>query len=140
MEELTEAGFRVVARVDPIVPRYGEVGGQSSAEINKLLEQLHSFGISNIVSKCLRLSIGIKRLYPDFYNGLKPYYIAYGFRESRSVYVLNADAKRRLLSPVYKSCLHYGMKLWTCMDNVLLPGTAICDGSEEILVSEGNVS
>jgi DNA repair photolyase len=133
IHELVEAGYKVVARVDPIVPAYGKIQGQSRKEINALLEQLHSNGVSNIVSKCMRLSIGIKKLYPGFYEGLKPYYLANGFRESRSVYVLNLNAKRRLMASVHESCLSYGMKLWTCMDNVGFAETSTCDGSEEIL-------
>jgi len=133
VHELVKSGFKVVVRVDPRIPVCNGIAGQTSDELSSLFEQLHSDGVTDIVSKCLRLSIGIKKLYPDFYERLKPYYVANGFRESRSVYVLNPDAKRQLLAPVYESCNRYRMRLWTCMDDVGFAGTAICDGSEEIL-------
>jgi DNA repair photolyase len=132
--ELVERGFKAVVRLDPVVPSSGTVEGQSEEEINRLVEQARSIGVRHIVSKCLRLSIGIKKLYPDFYDQLKPYYRVHGQRESRSVWVLRPDVKEKLLTPVHEACKRNQVTLFTCMDHVSF-SDARCDGTEEILAT-----
>jgi DNA repair photolyase len=132
--ELVERGFKAVVRLDPLVPSSGHVEGQSEEEINRLVEQARNTGVRHIVSKCLRLSIGIKKLYPDFYDQLKPYYRVHGQRESRSVWVLRQDVKEKLLTLVYEACKRTDVALFTCMDHVSFSKTR-CDGTEEILAT-----
>lgn len=127
------SGFEVVARVDPIIPIYGKVKGQSDEEINHLVEKLHKIGVKLIVSKYLRLVPGIKKVYQIFHDNIKPYYMANRLIESS--WELNAKTKEELLTSVYEACEKRGMKFSTCTDyrNVSFLNSISCDGSEELL-------
>ncbi|MEM2210882.1 MAG: hypothetical protein QW372_05620 [Nitrososphaerales archaeon] len=133
VRDLSKLGFKTVVRVDPLIPTYKGVKGQSKDEINSLISELCEVGVKHIVAKCLRLSSGIKKIYPEFYNSLKPYYERYGYRESPSVWVLNDKVKIELLMPVYEACIKYRIGFSTCMDQIESLKSEVCDGSEEIL-------
>lgn len=131
--ELIGRGFTGLVRLDPLVPSSGMVRGQSEEEINRIIEQATSVGVKQHASKCLRLTVGIKKLYPEFHDQLKPYYQIHGYRESPPVWVLKPEIKQKLLAPVYEACKRNGTALFTCMDHVSFPDTRGCDGTEEIL-------
>jgi len=135
IERLTASGFQVVARIDPIVPRHGAVEGQSEKEIDSLINQLHTAGVRLIASKCLRLVPGIKKVYPHFYDQLKPYYRMN--RSNESPWELNPESKQKLLTPVYEACKKYRMRMATCVDSrhVHFPASLRCDGFEETLIA-----
>jgi len=130
---LTSSGFKVVARIDPIIPVYGPIEGQSKDEIDSLMSQLHKAGVRLVTSKCLRLVPGIKKMYPHLHDQLKPYYQRN--RSRKSPYELNPTLKQKLLTPVYEACQKYGMNMATCLDSrhVSFPRGLRCDGSEEML-------
>jgi len=129
---LTTLGFQVVARVDPVIPVYDGIEGQSVEEIDSLVCQLHRVGVRLIVSKCLRLVNGIKKMYPKLYDCLKPYYRIN--RSEESHYELNSESKQKLLTPIYEACNKYGMKMATCVDgrHVNFPASIRCDGLEKM--------
>jgi hypothetical protein len=52
--ELVERGFKIVVRLDPVVPSSGTVKGRSEEEINRLVEQARGLAVRYLVSKCLR--------------------------------------------------------------------------------------
>jgi DNA repair photolyase len=131
--ELIDKGFTVVVRLDPLVPSSGMVKGQSREEIDQLIEQASNVGVRKLVSKCLRLTMGIKKLHRDFYDQLKPYYLVCGYRESPPVRVLKPDVKEKLLTSVYEACGRNGVAFFTCMDHVSFRDARLCDGTEEIL-------
>lgn len=135
MKSLTALAFQVVARIDPIIPTYGNVEGQSENEIDCLVSQLRKAGVWLIVSKCMRLAIGIKKVYPHFYDELKPYYRMN--RSSDRHWELSAESKQKLLEPIYSACEKYGMKMATCVDSrhVNFPKSMRCDCFEEIVGS-----
>ncbi|MCS7116357.1 MAG: hypothetical protein RMJ31_04185, partial [Nitrososphaerota archaeon] len=133
MNDLLKLGFKTIVRIDPIIPRYRNVDGQSKGEIDLLIGKFYEAGVKHIVTKCLRLSSGIKKVYPKFYNTLKPYYERYGYKESPSVWVLNDEVKSRLLMPIYEACKQYQIGLSTCMDRIEFLKDKVCDESEEIL-------
>jgi DNA repair photolyase len=132
--QLIDSGYNVLVRVDPLMPTYRNVVGQTKKELDTLFTQLNTIGVTRVVSKCLRLSVGIKKVYPKFYDELKPFYIEHGLRESVAVHILTTEMKKQLLTPVYELCNRYEMQLWTCMDNVGF-GTGQCDGCDEIVTS-----
>jgi len=137
---LTTSGFQVVARIDPIMPVYGAIEGQSVNEIDSLVNQLHRVGGNLIASKCLRLVPGIKKMYPHLYDQLKPYYQIN--RSSESPWELNPESKQKLLTPVYKACEKRGITMATCVDgrHVSFPTSLRCDGLEEMLQKKADVS
>jgi DNA repair photolyase len=130
---LTTLGFQVVARVDPVIPVYDGIEGQSVEEIDSLVYKLHGVGVNLVVSKCLRLVNGIKKMYPRLYDCLKPYYRINRSEESHCE--LNCESKQKLLTPIYEACNKYGMKMATCVDgrHVNFPASIRCDGLEDML-------
>jgi len=133
MEKLAKHDLNVVVRIDPIIPTYGNIIGQTQKEIDSLIDQIFKAGIRLIGSKCLRLVAGIKKLYPKFYDELRPFYKANRLKESP--WELNPELKKQLLTKVYTACNIYGLRMATCIDgrHVNLPGTLKCDGSDTIL-------
>ena len=131
MRRLSELGFMVVARIDPVIPVYGGVAGQSKEEILELVEMLSRCGVKLIISKCLKLARGIAKVYREFYYALKPYYRRNCMPNNPEM--LNLETRRMLLTPIYEAANKYGVKLATCTDHAAFPETIPCDGSEESL-------
>jgi DNA repair photolyase len=129
--ELAEAGFTVTIRIDPIIPRFGNVPGQTEEDIRTLTRFLAEKGIKYVISKGLRLPVreNVTKLFPDFCYGLLPYYKCHG-RKVGWFYVLRGDAEEKLLKPVYESCEEFGLKLSTCMACVRFRNSRFCDQSE----------
>ncbi|MFQ5710619.1 MAG: radical SAM protein [Candidatus Geothermarchaeales archaeon] len=133
--ELVDAGFEVAARVDPVVPRWGGVPGQSPKEIRGLIGMLAERGVSHVVAKCLRLVGALKNVHPDFYLRLKPFYQGRGVWVG-GCYELRDEVKVNLLTPLLEACEGYGITLSTCLDRVSLRGVAPCDLAEERLSAQ----
>lgn len=132
---LVNAGFIVSARIDPVIPRFGEVLGQSSDEIAALVEKLSQVGVKHVVAKCLRLTGVTARANPVFYHALVPFYKANGYWAG-NCYVIRDEVKKELLSPVYQACERYGLKLSTCTDHVQFLNSRFCDQSEAKLAGK----
>jgi len=128
--ELIEMGFTVTVRLDPLIPSFGGVKGQSKEEISFLVSKFSDVGVSYIVSKCLRLVPGIAKMYPTFYYTAKPYFKNRASEEG--LCELSLEAKKELLTPVYQACREHGMKLCTCLDHIAFPHSTFCDMAEEL--------
>jgi len=125
---LNELDYTVAVRVDPIVPSYGSIPGQSPSEVETLIDQLHKAGVRFIIAKCLRLVGATTKAYPEFYHALRPYYQLNG-KWTKNCYELKNEVKQELHKPVYQACVKRGILYSTCMDEVRLPGSAMCDQS-----------
>jgi DNA repair photolyase len=134
--ELVNGGYVVTVRIDPIVPTFGGIRGQSLEELRTLVQMLSEVGVKYVVSKCLVLLGALTKAHHGLYHSLKPYYAANGYRAGRDVYILRDDVKMQLLAPVYKACVEHGIKLSTCADHVQFPGTRYCDQSRAKLDGE----
>ncbi|MEM3437256.1 MAG: DUF1848 family protein [Nitrososphaerales archaeon] len=136
VKQLVKLGFMVVVRLDPLVPTYGDIKGQSVNEIELLIEKFVNAGVKHIISKSLHL-INVKKLHSRphswFYEKLKPLYLERGFKISRTTMLLNIEERRKLLKPVHEVCVKYGIKLFTCSDPPFWRDCIGCDGVEEIL-------
>jgi len=126
--ELIKLGFRVAVRVDPIIPRYGNIPGQSTDEIESLIKKLSDAGIRLVIGKCLRLVGAIVKASPELFYGLRPYYSSKG-AWTGNCYELHDVVKNELHMPVYNACLRHNMLYSTCLDRVNLPGSVMCDRS-----------
>ncbi|MEM0056952.1 MAG: DUF1848 family protein [Candidatus Geothermarchaeota archaeon] len=133
--DLIKLGFTVCVRIDPIIPCFKGVPGQTPSEINALIEKLYNVGVKVVIGKCLRLTSAIAAKYPDFYYSLKPYYVANGVWIN-NYYDLKDEIKRQLHAPIYRACSEYNMLYFTCLDKVSFPTAAACDGYE--IISRSN--
>lgn len=125
---LIKYGFTVAVRIDPIIPRYGNIPGQTASEIKTLVEKLHDAGVRFIIAKCLRLVGATAKVHPELYYGLRPYYVANGCWTG-NCYELNDEVKRKLHAPIYQTCNQHNMLYSTCLDNVRFPSSVKCDRS-----------
>jgi DNA repair photolyase len=139
VEELIKIGFNVAIRIDPIIPRFGGILGQSPSEIETLIENIREIGIKLVVAKCLRLVGATARVHPAFYYGLLPHYKTHGVW-SRNCYELKNNIKQILHMPVYSACLKRGIGYSTCLDNVDLPGSTPCDRGNILLCKREKVN
>jgi len=92
VRELVGVGLRVLARVDPIIPTFGRVQGQTREELWSLVGRLAEAGVSHVISKVLHLVNPGKlrsRRHLHFYRELLPLYLTKGFRISVSTFMLN---------------------------------------------------
>ena len=137
IRELSKIGFKVVARLDPLIPNYGGVNGQSKEEIETIISMLADAEVCHIVSKCLRLVAGIAKLYPDFYHRLKGYY---AHKRSDDPFELKAEAKTKQVDIVRRACQKQGIRLFTCLDHLPFADLSFCDGAEELLKLKSKVN
>jgi DNA repair photolyase len=137
--ELVEVGFNVAIRIDPIIPRFGEILGQSPSEIETLIENIREIGVKLVVAKCLRLVGATAKAHPAFYYGLRPYYKIHGVWTG-NCYELRNDVKQILHMPVYSACLKHGIGYSTCLDDVDLPGSTPCDRGNILLCGREKVN
>ena len=123
-------------RLDPLVPIYGKVQGQSKEEIETFIKELADVGVKRIISRCLHLAIPVKELqskpHLKFYNALEPLYRVNGFELSKrgrgaQMMALNIDTRRKLLVHVYEACTKHGISLSTCDDPAFFKGSTSCD-------------
>lgn len=108
---LIKEGFTVNLRVEPIIPSFGSIVGQSKIEFESLVCESRKSGVRKIISRCLILPIGVCKTFPSFYKELKQYYEQYGYR-SGTYYVLDRLVRLKLIKPLYDACRNYGVELW----------------------------
>ncbi len=131
-KRLVEVGFNVAIRVDPIIPRFGEIPGQSPSDLEALVEKICEIGVKLVIAKCLRLVGATAKASPVFYYGLRPYYKSYGVWTG-NCYELKDDVKRMLHMPIYSACLKRGIGYSTCLDSVDFPYSTTCDRGDTLL-------
>ena len=124
--ELIKNGFTIAVRLDPIIPRFGGIPGQSVPEVKALVEKLHEAGVKLVVAKCLRLVGATARVNPTLYYGLKPYYVKNGCWTG-NCWELIDGVKQELHIPLYEYCSRHNIFYSTCLDNVRFPGSVRCD-------------
>ncbi|MBS7618854.1 hypothetical protein KEJ25_09735 [Candidatus Bathyarchaeota archaeon] len=135
VRELIDVGFNIAIRIDPIIPRFGEIPGQSPSDIEVLVEKICEIGVKLVIAKCLRLVGATAKANPVFYYGLRPYYRTYGVWTS-NCYELKDDIKRILHMPVYSACLKRRIDYSTCLDGVDFPYSTTCDRGNTLLFKE----
>lgn len=129
IRELISLGFDVGVRVDPVIPRVGEIG-QSEEELRLLLWRLAEAGVRRIYAKVLRLMGRLKALQGPFYASLKPYFQRAGIWKG-SYFVLSEEERARVLSPLVEFAHDLGMEVFTCTDRVGLPGVRRCEFEDD---------
>lgn len=132
--KLVREGFKVVLRVEPLIPSYGWVSGQSELELEVIVSEARKAGVKDIFSKCLLLPIGVNKLYPEFYRELKPYYVRHGYK-NKTYYVLNYRVRVKLLMALYAVCRRNDARLWTCLNNSQFSDNFLSDELEHMLHS-----
>lgn len=131
VRELVCLGYKTCVRVDPIIPNINSFG-QSKVELENLISALADAKVKHIISKTLKLVGAVKKVNPVFYDTLVPYYRANGYWR-KNCFMLNEDAKTKLLQPVYKEVVKAGMTFFTCYELLNFPGAYSCDGAESMV-------
>jgi DNA repair photolyase len=131
--ELIKHGFTVAVRVDPIIPQYGNIPGQTASEIETLIEKLHDARVKFIIAKCQRLVGATAKVHPELYYGLRPFYVANG-SWTGNCYELKDEVKQKLHVPIYQACNQHNMLYSTCLDNVHFPNSVRCDRSSSFFM------
>ncbi len=108
---LIKEGFTVYLRVEPVIPSFGSIVGQSKSEFETLISEAKKAGVRRVISRCLLLPVGVCKAFPAFYRELKPYYERYGYR-SGTYYVLDHRVRLKLMKPLYDACKRHGVELW----------------------------
>jgi DNA repair photolyase len=125
VSELINFGYDIRVRIDPIVPP--ELGGQTEDTIYRHIGDLAEAGVKFTISKVVHKAVGVKKVYPDFYEKMDSYFKVN--RSPESAFVLKDELRRKLLLPVCEACKLHGIKLALCSDGDLgLPGCLPCDG------------
>lgn len=129
--KLVKEGLTVYIRVEPVIPSYGVVAGQSKVELESIVKEARKAGVQDIISKCLLLPIGVGKVYPSFYKELKPYYLRHGYRDG-TYYVLDYKTRIALLMPLYTACRRNGARLWTQINELSSHETPSCNELEDL--------
>ena len=124
--ELIDFGYNVAVRIDPIIPRYGIIPGQSCEEVEALVERFSKRALKNVIAKCLRLVAITAKNWPELFYGLRPFYQLYG-SWTGNCYELNENVKQQLHTPIYNACLKHGILYSTCLDKVNFSNATRCD-------------
>ncbi|MEM3546842.1 MAG: hypothetical protein QXU47_01305 [Candidatus Bathyarchaeia archaeon] len=111
VSDLIKEGFIVYLRVEPIIPSFGSVAGQSKIEFETLISEAKKAGVHRVISRCLLLPVGVCKTFPTFYRELKPYYMQHGYR-SGTYYILDRRVRLKLMKPLYDACRSRGIELW----------------------------
>ncbi|MBS7617140.1 radical SAM protein [Candidatus Bathyarchaeota archaeon] len=109
--DLIKEGFIVYLRVEPVIPSFGSIVGQSRNEFETLISEAKKAGVRRVISRCLLLPVGVCKTFPAFYKELKPYYKQYGYR-SGTYYILDHRVRLKLIKPLYDACRSHGVELW----------------------------
>lgn len=129
---LVREGLTVYIRVEPVIPSYGAIAGQSKMELETIVREAKKAGVYDIVSKCLLLSIGVGKVYPSFYKELKPYYLRHGYSDG-TYYMLDYTTRVKLLTPLYKVCRRNGVRLWTQINDLPFSEAPSCNEFEDLI-------
>lgn len=112
VKEITGKGKEVRVRIDPIIPTLNTFKGQDEQELKELVKILSGSGVNLIISKTMRLSMGMPK--PIIENYL-PFYKKNGTLVG-STYILNPEIRKKMLSPIYDACRQNGIKFCPCCD------------------------
>ena len=102
----------VRVRIDPIVPNFVGVNGQTEIRLANLVKKLSQIGVKLIISKTLRLNAGLS---DESLNLLGQYYKKNGVLIGEN-YILNKGLRKELLKPIFESCKNYSVAFCPCCD------------------------
>ena len=125
MEKISSAGIQTRLRLDPVVPVVDENApvGQTSDDINRLVEHASASGASMVVSKTMVLTKELRRTVSD---RLVEYYDLHSINREPLNQVLCADAQSELLARVYKACLANDVSYCNCVSEGEFEGAVSC--------------
>jgi DNA repair photolyase len=123
ISKIIERGKLVRVKVEPIIPSFSGVRGQSSKEIEKLIEDLSVAGVKLVIAKTLRLNAGLPE---SSLQALLSF-----FKENGNLigenYVLNDSLRQKLLEPVIKNCQKNNISFCPCCDDDVFKGENVCN-------------
>lgn len=129
---LVKEGLTVYIRVEPVIPSYGAVAGQSKMELKTIVKEARKAGVYDIISKCLLLPIGVSKVYPSFYRELKPYYLRHGYSDG-TYCMLDYSTRIKLLMPLYEACRRSNVRLWTQINDLPFSEAPSCNELEDFV-------
>lgn len=112
IRKIIKLGKDLRVKIEPVVPSFRAINGQSSEDLRKLVEVLHQIGVKMVIAKTLR----INSFMPNFVvSQLLDYYKENGELVG-SNYILSAAIRKKLLQPIYDECNKLEMKFCPCYD------------------------
>ena len=127
IKTLIDQGKQVRARIDPVVPSVKNFRGQSEEDLKELVGELAKAGVKLVISKTMRLCRGMPKPVVEAYYD---YYKSNGQLLGAN-YILAADIRRKMLSPIYEACLKNNIRFCPCCDVDVFAGDRISTCSVE---------
>lgn len=136
IKEIIKRGKEVRARIDPVIPIYSRMKGQTENDLVELVEALARIGVKLIITKTMRLS---KSMPQAVVNNYLQYYKENG-ELMGSTYILSKEKRRAMLEPIQKSCKKNNMLFCPCCDADVFTGeeiaTCAVEGESKIMLQE----
>lgn len=136
IEQLTKINKNIRVKIDPIIPRTDSVIGQSDEELWELVRILSELGVKLIISKTMRLNLGVL---DQLYDKLIDFYKKHGTMEGVN-WCLSKPFQKKLLSPIFEACKHYKLPFCSCCDIGIFPQndtiSCLVPGEEEAPITE----
>ena len=132
VKKIIENGKDVRIRIDPVIPSFKTIRGQTPEDLKDLVEELSKIGVKTIITKTLRLNAWM----PDpIKNILLKFYKENGCLVG-SNYILSRELRRKMLEPIYSACQKFGLSFCPCYDLDAFSGKrkiSFCDVQQETL-------
>lgn len=112
IRKIIEKGVIVRVKIEPVVPTYGNIIGQTAQDLEELVVRLHTIGVKTVIAKTLRLNGYMPKSTID---SLLPFYKKNGELIAKN-YFLSSKLRRSMLDPIYRKCNQLGIKFCPCYD------------------------
>ncbi len=118
VKEIISRGKAVRVKIEPVIPTFGPIIGQSREDLEDLVKELANIGVKIIIAKTLRLNAWM----PEYIKkNLIDFYKANG-QLIEGNYLLNKETRKKLLLPIYESCKKNKILFCSCVDADAMEG------------------
>lgn len=112
IREIIKRGGSVRVKIEPVVPTYGNIVGQTAKDLEELLAVLNDAGVKTVIAKTLRLNADMPQ---SVIESLLPFYKENGELVANN-YFLSSKIRRKMLDPIYEKCDELGIRFSPCYD------------------------